>query len=324
LGGALLFFKNLVSGIFTLFSGLIPSILNLFTGLVATIGSIAGSLLGPAIRTVVGSLSGLFAPLLQILTPLIAVIGTLLLAFKAINFLASKITGKPMDYYEKGKYDPKTTPEDVKKAYGGIGVGEQVISDKQYWNNKKALESDKPIAGFANGKPMQDVRPYLQKQNQAYEKVQEFKNSNDPLQQYRRDVEAGRTKLSFFFTQWCGVNLHVTTVFFVTIFLVAHGILTRDGLIKRRGYPLGCNLREEYHRTPLSTLLNKRFLLGVVLIELAVVYRFNASHYELHDDSNKYQEHYTVEADLYVLHRCKQTNIGVCNWELVYEIHKVV
>jgi hypothetical protein len=197
LGGALSFFKTLVSGIFTLFSGLIPSILNLFTGLIGTIGNIAGSLLGPAIRTVIGSLSGLFAPLLEVLTPLIAVIGTLLLAFKAINFLASKITGKPMDYYEKGKYDPKTTPEDVKKAYGGLGVGEQVISDKQYWNNKKALESDKPIAGFANGKPMQDVRPYLQKQNEAYEKVQEFKNSNDPLQQYRRDVEAGRTKLSF-------------------------------------------------------------------------------------------------------------------------------
>jgi hypothetical protein len=197
LSGALLFFKTLVSGIFTLFSGLIPSILNLFTGLIGTIGNIAGSLLGPAIRTVIGSLSGLFAPLLEVLTPLIAVIGTLLLAFKAINFLASKITGKPMDYYEKGKYDPKTTPEDVKKAYGGLGVGEQVISDKQYWNNKKALESDKPIAGFANGKPMQDVRPYLQKQNEAYEKVQEFKNSNDPLQQYRRDVEAGRTKLSF-------------------------------------------------------------------------------------------------------------------------------
>lgn len=195
------FFSNLLG----LFKGFMPMLGSLFTGLMSTIGGF----LTTAIGGIVSGLSALLAPLASVLLPLIAVIGAIALASKGISWLASKITGKPMDYADKGEYDKKTTPEDVQKDFETIGRGKNnmgsafKMDDKQYENNKKIIESDKPVAGFQNGKWVKDVRPELKKKNEAYERVQEYKKtSDDPLQQYRRDVEAGKVKRETSFEEY--------------------------------------------------------------------------------------------------------------------------
>jgi hypothetical protein len=77
------------------------------------------------------------------------------------------------------------------------------MTDKDYERNKKIIESDKPVAGFENGKMVKDVRPGLKKKNEAYERIQEYKKtSDDPLQQYRRDVEAGKVKRETSFEEY--------------------------------------------------------------------------------------------------------------------------
>ena len=186
------FFSNL----FDLFKGFMPKLGSLFTGLMSTIGGF----LSTAIGGIVSGLSAILAPLAAILLPLIAVIGAIALAGKAISWLSSKITGKPMDYKDKGEYDTKSTPKDVQKDFETIGHGKNnmagnAMDDKRYEQNKKILASDKPVPGFQNGSAVKDMRPYAQKQNDAYDRVQEYKKtSEDPLQQYRRDVEAGKVK----------------------------------------------------------------------------------------------------------------------------------
>lgn len=193
------FFSNLLS----LFKGFMPKLGSLFTGLMSTIGGF----LSTAISGIVSGLSAILAPLASVLLPLIAVIGGVMLAAKGISWLASKITGKPMDYMDKGEYDKKTTPKDVQKDFQAVGGGEtgmgHKMTQKEYENNKKTIESDKPVAGFQNGKWVQDVRPGLKKMNDAYDRVQEYKKtSDDPLQQYRRDVEAGNVKRETSFEEW--------------------------------------------------------------------------------------------------------------------------
>ena len=187
------FFSNLLS----LFKGFMPMLGGLFTGLMSTIGGF----LTTAITGIVSGLGAILAPLASVLLPLIAVIGGIALASKGISWLASKITGKPMDYADKGEYDKKTTPEDVQKDFESIGRGKNQITpdvkmdDQIYENNKKTIASDKPVPGFENGKWVKDVRPGLKKKNEAYERVQEYKKtSDDPLQQYRRGVESGEVK----------------------------------------------------------------------------------------------------------------------------------
>jgi hypothetical protein len=195
------FFSNLLG----LFKGFMPMLGGLFTGLMSTIGGF----LTTAITGIVSGLGAILAPLASVLLPLIAVIGAIALASKGISWLASKITGKPMDYADKGEYDKKTTPEDIQKDFETIGRGKNnmgsafKMDDKQYEKNKKIIESDKPVAGFENGKLVKDVRPGLQKKNEAYERVQEYKKtSDDPLQQYRRDVEAGKVKRETSFEEY--------------------------------------------------------------------------------------------------------------------------
>jgi len=187
------FFSNLLN----LFKGFMPMLGSLFTGLMSTIGGF----LATAISGIVSGLGAILAPLASVLLPLIAVIATIALAAKGISWLASKITGKPMDYADKGEYDKKTTPEGVQKDFESIGRGKNQIAsgvrmdDQIYENNKKTIESDKPVSGFQDGKWVKDVRPGLKKKNEAYERVQEYKKtSDDPLQQYRRGVESGEVK----------------------------------------------------------------------------------------------------------------------------------
>lgn len=164
---------------------------------------------------IMGMLRGaatLLAPVLGLLgeaiIPVIAVIGALALAMKGITWLISKFTGKPMDYLDKNKeFDNETTPKDVQKDYETIGHGKNnmagnAMDDKRYEQNKKILASDKPVPGFYNGSATNDMRPYAQKQNDAYDRVQKFKGSNDPLQTYRREVEAGHVKRETSFEDW--------------------------------------------------------------------------------------------------------------------------
>jgi hypothetical protein len=186
------FFSNLLS----LFKGFMPMLGGLFTGLMSTIGGF----LTTAITGIVSGLGAILAPLASILLPLIAVIGGIVLATKAISWLSSKITGKPMDYADKGEYDKKTASKETQKDFETIGrgnnqIGPMKMTEKDYENNKKTLASDKPVSGFQDGKWVKDVRPGLQKKNEAYERVQEYKKtSDDPLQQYRRGVESGEVK----------------------------------------------------------------------------------------------------------------------------------
>lgn len=175
------------------FSGLFDLFKNLF-GAAGFLGMLQG--LGTM-------LAGAFAPLLAVLGPIVAVVGALTLAMKGITWLISKFTGKPMDYLEK-KYDKNTTPKDIQKDFDKVqgGMNGPGITDKQYENNKKTLASDKPVAGFQNGKWVKDVRPELQKQNDTYDRVQQYKGSNDPFQTYRRDVESGHVKRETSFEDW--------------------------------------------------------------------------------------------------------------------------
>jgi hypothetical protein len=189
LGGTLFtLFKGLVSGIFSLFASLIPSLLGLFTGLIGTIGKITGSILtsilGPAIRVLIGSLSSLFLPLLRVLGPIVVVIGAMKLAMEALNKIFEFFTGKSSKYATE-KYD-KNTSEDMKKL---IDKEFQLESQKQYEISKKQIETGKTFLGLPLGaKAIEDAKKYVE----DADKLRNFKMADD-YQRYRRDV-LGNTK----------------------------------------------------------------------------------------------------------------------------------
>ena len=192
LGGTLFtLFKGLVSGIFSLFASLIPSLLGLFTGLIGTIGKITGSILssilGPAIRVLIGSLSSLFLPLLRVLGPIVVAIGAMKLAVEALNKIFEFFTGKSSKYATE-KYD-KNTPEDMKKL---IDKEFQLESQKQYENAKKIIETGRGFAGLPLGaKEIENAKKYVE----DADKLRNFKMADD-YQRYRRDVLGNTEKYS--------------------------------------------------------------------------------------------------------------------------------
>jgi len=192
LGGTLFtLFKGLVSGIFSLFASLIPSILGLFTGLIGTIGKITGSILtsilGPAIKVLIGSLSSLFLPLLRVLGPIVVAIGAMKLAVEALNKIFEFFTGKSSKYATE-KYD-KNTPEDIKKL---IDKEFEVESQKQYEIAKKIIETGKrPTGESASAKDIETAKKIVE----DADKLRNFKMSDD-YQRYRRDVLGNTEKYS--------------------------------------------------------------------------------------------------------------------------------
>ena len=154
---------------------------------------------------IMGLLRGAVTLLLPVLAPLLPILGAFAVAIagivavtKGIDWLISKFTGKNADYY-KMKLDEKTTPEDVKKIIKDPGRLIAAESEKQYEINKKIVETGKGSFGQKLGqKSVEEAK----KRIEDYEKLKAFKQSDDPFQTYKREVDAGRVTRETSFEDW--------------------------------------------------------------------------------------------------------------------------
>ncbi len=174
--------KGFFGGLLDLFQTFLG--VKLLDGLFSVMGRGLSSLLGGTL----GLLARAFAPLLSVLGPMVAVIAGIVAVTKGLDWLISKFTGKNADYF-KMKLDEETTPGDVKKIIKDENRFRNAQSEKQYETNKKIVETGKGAFGMKLGeKEIERAKKGVE----DYEKLKTFKESDDPLMSYKRDIKEGK------------------------------------------------------------------------------------------------------------------------------------
>lgn len=146
-------------------------------------------------RGLMGLLSGAMSLLTTALAPILPILGAFAVGIagivavtKGLDWLISKFTGKNADYF-KMKLDEETTPEDVKKIIKDPNRLRDAQSEKQYEINKKIVETGKgPFGQKLGEKEIEGAK----KRIEDYEKLKSFKESDDPLMSYKRDMKEGK------------------------------------------------------------------------------------------------------------------------------------
>lgn len=174
--------KGFFGGLLDLFKNFIG--FKLLDGLFSVMGRGLTSLLSGTL----GLLTRAFAPLLPILGAFAVTIAGIVAVTKGLDWLISKFTGKNADYF-KMKLDEQTTPEDIKKIIKDPNRFRDAQSEKQYEINKKIVETGKgPFGQKLGQKEIEGAK----KRIEDYEKLKAFKESDDPLMAYKRDIKEGK------------------------------------------------------------------------------------------------------------------------------------